>query len=181
MPRSPSRKNKGPVSSGARTGTGGHEKDPGAVKIRSATALDLDRILEIEKKCFPGELAYKKRQMQYLVMRSNGTVLVETERDAIRGFVMVLYRIGSKVAGIETINVDPDYRGLGVGQRLLEAAEDDMRRRRMKTSRLEVAASNGPAIRLYEKGGYVVSERMNDYYKYEHDGTKDAFRMVKIL
>ncbi|MEM3341082.1 MAG: N-acetyltransferase [Thermoplasmata archaeon] len=155
--------------------------DVDAVKIRAATTLDLDRIMEIEESCFPGELAYKKKQMKYLVLRANCVTLVETSNNIIRGFVMVLYRSGSSVGGIETIDVDPQFRGLGVGKRLLEAAEDDMRRRRMVQSRLEVAVTNYPAIKLYEKAGYKIVKLMKDYYRFEHDGSRDAYRLIKNL
>ena len=45
-------------------------------------------------------------------------------------FIIILYRKGTRVAGIETINVDPAYRKQGVGLRLLNAAEEDHTKKR---------------------------------------------------
>jgi ribosomal protein S18 acetylase RimI-like enzyme len=149
--------------------------------VRPATANDLDAISEIEQKCFPGSIAYSKRQLAYLVLRANSATFVETCGGAIRGFVIVTFRRGSRKGHIETIDVNPAYAKLGIGSRLLRFAEEDMRRRRKRWSQLEVSEGNRAALRLYKKAGYTLKERVKRYYRYEHRGTRDALRMIKAL
>jgi len=149
--------------------------------IRHAVPEDLEKLYDIEQKCFPGPLAYPRKQIQHLAFKANSSCLVDETTGAICGFIIVLYRTGSQVAGIETVDVDPECRGQGIGLRLISAAEGEMRARGVKKSRLEVAQSNTVAIQLYKKAGYSVVEELVGYYQYEHDGTRDAFRMIKHL
>jgi ribosomal protein S18 acetylase RimI-like enzyme len=149
--------------------------------IRPATSDDLNAISEIEQKCFLGPIAYPKRQLAYLLLHANSACFVETYEEAVRGFVIVTYRQGSSTGHIETIDVDPAYTKLGIGLKLLTAAEEDMRKRGKRWSQLEVSEGNKAAIKLYEKAGYKLKEHIKNYYTYEHNGTCDAMRMVKAL
>lgn len=149
--------------------------------IRPASGNDLDAISKIEQKCFAEPIAYSNRQLAYLLLRANSSCFVESFGGVIRGFVIVTYRQLSSTGHIETIDVDPCYTKLGIGLRLLTFAEEDMRRRGRLRSQLEVSEGNKIALRLYKKAGYLIKERIKRYYKYEHAGTRDAVRMVKVL
>jgi len=151
------------------------------VRIRPAVLSDFERIVEIENSCFPHELAYSRGQLRHLLLHAHSTVLVETYKRHLRGFVIVLYKTGTSVAGIETINVDPSYQNQGIGARLLTAAENDVRSRGMKKIRLEVATSNRAAIQLYKRAGFTILSLLPRYYLYDHAGSRDAYRMIKEL
>ncbi len=112
---------------------------------------------------------------------AKSSCLVETSNQTIRGFIIILFRDGSSVAAIETLDVDPIFRGKGIGQRLLNAAEDEMFANGIKNIRLEVSTNNLSALRLYEKVGYRKVAFLPSYYSNRHYGTRDAFRMVKTL
>ncbi len=137
--------------------------------------------MEIENSCFPGHLAYTRRQMRYLLFNANSATLVEDDGNGITGYVTALFRRNSDVAGIETIGVAPEKRGRGTGKRLLAAVEGNMRARGALFSRLEVSAGNRDAIAMYRKSGYDVSGEIPNYYTYQHHGTRKAFRMEKFL
>jgi ribosomal protein S18 acetylase RimI-like enzyme len=149
--------------------------------IRKAVAEDLPGIVTLEKKCFPGPQAYTQRQLRHLLTKAHSTVLVEEDSGTIRGFIIVLYRTGSAIAGIETIDVDPTCHRQGIAHRLLAAAETEMRAHNIKRIRLEVSSQNTPALRLYEEAGYRKKEVLHNYYVFLHHGSRDAFRMVKDL
>jgi ribosomal protein S18 acetylase RimI-like enzyme len=149
--------------------------------VRTASPHDFERIVKLELACFEGDLAYSRRQLQYLVFSANSTTLVEEAEGVIRGFIIVLYRSGSSVAGIETVNVDPAFRKLGVGSRLLVAAEDDIRRKGTRRIRLEVSVTNRAAIALYESTGFHGIGVLKHYYHFLHGDSRDAIRMVKVL
>jgi len=154
---------------------------PPSFNIRKATIHDLERIIDLENSCFPAHLAYSRRQLRYLLMKANSTVLVETTDRLIRGFIIILYRSGTRVAGIETVNVDPVYRTQGIGRRLLDAAEQEIRKKRLRKIRLEVATTNHAAFALYENAGFKKTTLLKKYYLYNHEGSRDAFRMIKEL
>jgi len=152
-----------------------------SVSIRKVSLDDFERIIELENTCFTSELAYKRRQLRYLLTKANSTVFVETTNTIVRGFIIILYRKGTRVAGIETINVDPAFRKQGVGLRLLNAAEEDIRKKGMHKIRLEVSTTNHAAIMLYENWGFKKIAFLKNYYLYDHDDSRDAIRMIKEL
>jgi ribosomal protein S18 acetylase RimI-like enzyme len=149
--------------------------------IRTANPDDFERIFALENLCFPKEHAYTRRQLRYLVTKANSTVLVETAGSLIRGFIIILYRRGTTVAGIETINVDPAFQKKGIGQRLLSASEEYLRKRKICKIRLEVSITNQSAISLYEHLGFRKITLLKQYYHFSHKGSRDAYRMVKEL
>jgi ribosomal protein S18 acetylase RimI-like enzyme len=150
-------------------------------RIRIAIPDDFERIVELENLCFPKEHAYTRRQLNYLLIKANSTVLVETMGVLIRGFLIILYRRGTTVAGIETINVDPTHRKKGIGLRLLSVAEEHLRNKGIHKIRLEVSIANNAAIKLYEHVGFQKIMLLKKYYHYDHEGSRDAYRMVKEL
>jgi|WetSurMetagenome_2_1015567.scaffolds.fasta_scaffold06493_6 [ribosomal protein S18]-alanine N-acetyltransferase len=150
-------------------------------QIRKATAADIKAIVAIENKCFPGPTAYPKRHLTYLILKANSTTLVEAENDVLHGFIIVTYRTGSRVANVETIDVDPKFQRQSVGKRLLVAAEAEMKRRERVFSQLETSEGNHHAISLYEKAGYVFKKKLPGFYHHEHNGTCDAVQLIKTL
>ena len=149
--------------------------------IRKATYMDLPKITELEKACFENEIAYTQKQLTYLITRANSNCLVETYNDEIRGFLIVLYKRGAGVAGIETLSVGNQYRGKGIAQKLLYSSEQDMFFKGIKKIRLEVSMGNTAAIKLYQKSGYRIKSILKEYYYFKHFGTHDAYKMEKEL
>jgi ribosomal-protein-alanine N-acetyltransferase len=150
-------------------------------EISRATADDIQALFEIEQRCFPGKTSYSKQQLRHLVLHANSTCLVERQEDVVRAFVIVTYRRGSLTGHVETIDVDPTFQNQGIGLKLLRAAEADMRQRGMYWSQLEVSEGNEAALELYRKAAYEFKEKIEGYYKYEHNGSCNAIRMVKAL
>jgi len=149
--------------------------------IYIANADEIDAIVEIERKCFPIKVAYSKRQLEQLILNAGSDCLVEKKDGSIRAFLIVTYRPRSLTCSIETIDVDPAFKNMGIGLKLLKAAEIEMKRRGMRWSQLEVSEGNEAALNVYQKAGYTFKERLVGYYKFEHNGTRNAIRMVKEL
>ena len=149
--------------------------------IRTARKKDFERLVELENLCFPEEYAYNRRQIRHLLTEANSSVLVESQDSHIRGFIIILYRKGTRVGGIETINVDPVFRRAGIGQKLLKTAENLVKKKGIITLRLEVAVTNHAAINLYEQAGFKKVKLLKDYYYFDHKGSRDGYRMIKHL
>lgn len=69
------------------------------------------------------------------------------------------------------IAVDPDDQGRGFGQRLLGAAEVEVRARGGRLLLIETASQPAYAatIRFYERAGYTLGSRIVDYYRVGDD------------
>ncbi|MDI9616489.1 MAG: N-acetyltransferase [Methanothrix sp.] len=141
------------------------------MRIRRACMDDLDRIVEIEKLCFPEDVLFTRGLFSFLLR--NVTALVACDNDEIVGFV-IGYLTG-RTGVIYTIDVHPDHRRKGVGSALLGAIEREMQAAGARRFRLEAAISNTAALNLYRKAGYVEGEVLRNYYGYG----KDAVRLWK--
>jgi ribosomal-protein-alanine N-acetyltransferase len=75
---------------------------------------------------------------------------------------------------VNNLAAHPDYRGIGIGQSLMEGAVDEGRMRGATFVLLEVRASNEVAQLLYRKLGFRYVGRRRDYYRMP---TEDAFVM----
>lgn len=83
-----------------------------------------------------------------------------------------------KKGHVVSIAVLEEFRGQGIGRTLMLLGMEAMRKHYgAKEVYLEVRVTNTPAIRLYEKLGFVKVKRITGYYS---DG-EDAFVMAKEL
>lgn len=58
---------------------------------------------------------------------------------------------------VETIAVDPNFRGMGIGSALMKKAEEQARSLGMRKMTLDVICENTGAIRLYKRLGYRIT------------------------
>jgi ribosomal-protein-alanine N-acetyltransferase len=78
-------------------------------------------------------------------------------------------------AHISTIAVHPQWRGTGLGERLLLSLLEQGAKRGMQRATLEVRVSNEAAQGLYHKLGFEIAGRQKRYYS---DNNEDAFILV---
>lgn len=78
---------------------------------------------------------------------------------------------------VASIAVAKEYRGQGIGRRLMEAAMAAMKKKGFRHSSLNVRVDNKPAIGLYKSLGYTHVYEQRAYYA---DGT-NAYNMEANL
>jgi ribosomal-protein-alanine N-acetyltransferase len=137
--------------------------------IEDAVLRDLDKLYEIETECF-GEEAFTKVQIAQLLRSYNSIGLVARVGGQIVGFAIGdIYVDGRVLQGhICTIEVLPNFRRQGLGEKLLQEIEAIFRQKSVRASALEVREDNIPAIRLYRKFGYDTIGRLKNYYGSAH-------------
>ena len=92
-----------------------------------------------------------------------------------------------KYAYIYGFRIRPDFRGQGIGSRLLNCVETDLLKRGFKRISLNVARDNEAARRLYEREGYMVVAPEPGIWSYLDEKGKrrfvnePAWRMEKIF
>lgn len=146
------------------------------ITLRRATLGDVQALAALEQQIFSGD-RLSTRQFRHHARATGSDLLLATEGSVVLGYALLLARRGSRLARLYSIAVAPDARGLGLGARLLAAAEDAARSRGRSELRLEVRIDNGAAIALYAAHGYQVFGRHQGYYE---DGC-DALRMARPL
>jgi len=143
------------------------------VIIRPMTEDDIDEVVEIEKlsfttpwsrEAFVGEVT-KNSCARYIVAEVDKKVV------GYAGFWVVLDE-----GHITNIAVHPEYRGKGIGSRLMEGLIDLAKKNGITSMTLEVRESNLVAQNLYKKFGFKALGRREGYYQ---DNNEDAIVMWK--
>lgn len=142
---------------------------------RRATLQDLEQLLALERD-FPSD-RLSRRSLRRLLTQATADVWVCTAGDHVLGDAVVLYRAAGKTARLYSLVTDAKARGRGVATALLKAVEAAARRRGVGRLCLEVRPDNVAAIKLYEKFGYRLVRRIEQFYE---DG-RDALRFERVL
>jgi ribosomal-protein-alanine N-acetyltransferase len=137
--------------------------------VEDASIRDLDRLHEIETECFRRE-AFTRTQIAQLLSGYNSIALIARVEGQIVGFVIAeIYVDGRVLQGhICTIEILPNFRRRGLGEKLLQEIEELFKQKGVKASALEVREDNVPAIELYRKLGYEKIGRLRNYYGEAH-------------
>ena len=164
-------------------------------RFRELTFEDIPELHRLDALCFPQGRAFTEGyfMLLFLYHRAFGWALEITDRDqhprrkavvigqgatvaaeridhrdSIVAFILLTIR--RCAANVATIDVHPLNRRQGLGRWLLVKAEEDLRVRNINRITLQVAVSNGAAIRLYSNLGYRKVKTMRGYYGGEEDG-----------
>jgi len=128
--------------------------------------FDLIRLLNVlfsqETEFEPDQRRQKNGLSIILDNRDIGEILVIKKRNTIVGMISLLYSIstalGGRVAILEDMIIDPLYRDMGLGKKLLRAAINHSRIRGCLRITLLTDHDNDTAISFYEKFGFERSE-----------------------
>ena len=135
--------------------------------VRPFERRNLDRILEIERASF-GKDAWPAQLFLEYWRESPDLFLTARWGRRIAGYSIA--SLNWRGAELESIAVDPLYRGRGVAQALLDAT---IARSQARALRLMVSTANAPALRFYQRYGFVRTRLVKRYY----GPADDAWRM----
>lgn len=119
-------------------------------------------VAELEKRCFSDPWSINSISSELTNQLSLWVVAMDGER--LVGYVGSQSVLGW--ADMMNIAVDPDYRRLGIGRRLVEELEARLKENKVTCLTLEVRASNVGAIALYDQLGFVSVGRRPNYYRH---------------
>ncbi|RMF50988.1 MAG: GNAT family N-acetyltransferase [Anaerolineae bacterium] len=160
--------------------------------IRAATRADLPALE------WDGVYTHFRRLFQHAFEQTQrgeiGMYLAEVPGKGIVGQVFVQYDSlrpemadGCTRAYVYSFRVKPAYRNRGIGTRLMQTVETDLKKRGFTRVTLNVARDNPDARRLYERLGYRVVGSDPGHWSYlDHEGhrrfvSEPAWRMEKTL
>jgi ribosomal-protein-alanine N-acetyltransferase len=124
---------------------------------------DLPAVLGIEQVSFPApwhESTFRG-EMQHRPI-SFPLVVVHKTLGRVIGYV-IFWMIGEDVQ-INNIAVHPDFRGMGIGERVLRSVIKEVKFRGARLITLEVRPSNTAAVSLYKKLGFKLLGIRKGYY-----------------
>lgn len=131
-----------------------------AWRITSLELADLDRVLAVERACYPNPWSRDLFLREYDNPRSSVDLLLEGEE--LAGYLVSWYL--HKELQIMNVATAPTFRRRGVGLALLRQAMERARKRGLERTVLEVRTGNAGAIALYESLGFRRDAVRRRYY-----------------
>lgn len=147
----------------------------GGLTLRIAKHSDVERLVEIEEKCFKTD-RMSERSFKRFIDKGKGRLLVcegpvkargktASKVKTLYGYGLIFFHKGTSLARLYSLAVDPTYSGMGVAGRILEELEDLALEGGCTYLRLEVAETNERAKALYHRLGYRKFDYKLDYYE----------------
>jgi len=132
--------------------------------LRDADSRDFETLWRMDQQCFEPGIAYSRRELAaYMALRGSFTIVV-TDADAkIIGFLIAITRRNG-AGHVITIDVLPEARRLGIGSKLLAAAEDRLRTLKCHCVSLETSVDNHSALVFYKHHQYFTVKTVPRYY-----------------
>ena len=146
------------------------------VSVRPATADDLDSIVEIEARVHVAPWSKANFEGEWEKPYSTTWVLTDDETDS-KIFAYVTFWALDDSVEILNIAVDLPQRGLGFAKLLLQHVIRDGVRRSAKRLILDVRKSNLPAVGLYQRAGFGITQYRKGFYS----NGEDAYHMTLAL
>ncbi len=142
--------------------------------IAPATPADISAIDEIEQHSFKSP--WSRQTFEGELVRE--WARLDVARTAGRIIAFCNYWLVTTELHILAIATHPDFRGRGIGGRVLAHVLDVARRTSCSLATLEVRKSNKPAIAMYERAGFKTVHVRARYYQ---DDDEDALVMLRGL
>ncbi len=131
-----------------------------AVTIRDARREDLERLEELESRCF--SLPWTRRQLESQLPDAQHEFLVAEEDGLVLGYVGMMCVLDEGY--ISNVAAAPEARRRGIGTALIGALLRRAAERELSFVTLEVREHNEPAIRLYTAQGFEPVGLRKNYY-----------------
>ena len=149
--------------------------------IRRCEPSDMISVMEINMKTLPEH--YSDYFYESLLADMPESFLVAENGGRFVGYIMCKSEFGFsnfkklgfvKKGHVVSVAVLDEFRGNGIGSALVEEAFKGVREKQCDEMYLEVRCSNTEAVKLYERLGMSVKQRLKSYYR---DG-EDAYMMA---
>jgi ribosomal-protein-alanine N-acetyltransferase len=150
-----------------------------SIRVRLYRPQDFAALHALDQECFAPGIAYTAEELRHFLSARDALVRVADRDGEILGFIIAQIYRGRPTfqARIITIDVAPQHRKSGIGALLMDACEQEMRRRLVTRVRLEVAVANSSAQSFYRKYRYEEIGRIPEYYP----TGEDALVLQKVL
>ena len=137
--------------------------------IREMEIEDLNEVFDIESSSSPHPWSKK---MFLDEIKSSFSHCFTIQRHGVpqcRVMGFICFRNLGEESELLNICVHPQYRGIGIGKKLMQFYIDLSQEMKIKTFHLEVNVSNQPAIQLYQFFYYQSSGKRKRFYQNQFD------------
>ena len=143
------------------------------VTSRLVLGIENEKLVYIIVPVEPYEREVIAEDVEYGFDESGPTIFFAEANGNLAGRIKML-RWWNRFAYVEDLVVNPDYRGLRIGRRLLERGVQWARENDFPGVMLETQDDNVPACTLYQSCGFVLSGFDRNVYKAINPATKET-------
>lgn len=137
-------------------------------RIREATAADQPRLIPLINAAFSVEIFLqgpRTDEQRLTAAMEKGTILVAEDAEG-RLLASVYTELRGEHGYAGMLAVDPDRQGLGLGQRMMQAAEEHFRRHGCDAVEITVLSLRPELLPIYQRFGFV--ETGTEEFRYPH-------------
>lgn len=133
------------------------------ITIRKIQYEDIDAVSALENASF--SMPWPRSAFEEIVEKEDADyfVALDEAKQIVGG--LVLFIIAGDEGDITNVAVKKEFQNRGIAQKLLRYALEEGRKNGVKEFTLEVRISNAPAIRAYEKVGFVSEGVRPKFYE----------------
>lgn len=143
------------------------------VKARLVLGLENEKLVYMIAPVDPYERNVPAEDVEYGFDEAGPTIFFAEVDGTLAGRIKML-RWWNRFAYVEDLVVNPEYRGLGIGRRLLERGIHWARENDFPGVMLETQDDNVPACTLYQSCGFVLTGFDRNVYKAINPNTKET-------
>jgi len=144
------------------------DTDPAALRCRHLQCGEEDKLTQIQNRSFAGTWGYNPNTVEAITYRINLSncspedIVLTYDRDTVIGYcwTQITYEqetgAGERKGRIFMLGVEPGYRGMGAGKRVLLAGLAHLKSKRLRVAELTVDSENKAACALYSSVGFEV-------------------------
>ena len=143
------------------------------VTSRLVLGIENEKLIYTLTPTEPYEREVIAEDVEYGFDEAGPTIFFAEADGSLAGRIKML-RWWNRFAYVEDLVVNPDYRGLGIGRRLLERGIQWARENDLPGVMLETQDDNVPACTLYQSCGFVLSGFDRNVYKAINPATKET-------
>jgi ribosomal protein S18 acetylase RimI-like enzyme len=127
---------------------------------------DFEALYAIEEVCFEPPHRFSRGYMREIIQQRDAAAWIAEDDGRMVGFGVVEWakEKAGVVAYVQTLEVLAEMRARGVGGELLRRLEGSAHAAGAVAVWLHVDAQNAAAIRVYERNGYRLGGKEEDYY-----------------
>ena len=144
-----------------------------SARVTEATAADAQALAALYAEALPP--GWPAHELAAACADKNRIILKASSASHLHGFIVLQF--AADEAEVLALAVAKAWRRMGYAASLLQAAIRACQRRFISCIYLEVAESNEPALKLYEKIGFVETGRRENYYRSPSFGPQAAILM----
>ena len=142
------------------------------IRLEMMTDAHVSQVAQLERICFSDP--WSENSVASELKNELSLWRLALEGETVTGYVGSQSVLGE--SDMMNVAVHPDYRRQGIAEKLILRLISALKAKGNYCLSLEVRASNGPAIALYEKLGFVQVGRRPNYYR---NPKEDAFILRK--